>query len=384
MKKIGFIPLRQNSKGIIGKNKRKMVGRPLFTWVLGEAIHSSLDVVYVYTDDDTIINFIEKEYHYTNKIKVLKRSGASATDTASTESAMIEFAEKLSYNFDVFCLLQATSPFTKAIDIDNCLSKIAEGKDSALTVVNTHRFVWNEDGTAVNYNPKERPRRQDFKGLLIENGAVYVCTKDVLLNQKNRLGNTIGIVKMPEESLHEVDTEQDWIVVENLLIECQKRAKRSEKITHLVLDVDGVFTNGTIAYTKDGEHTKNFDMRDGMGLEILRQFGVEVMVMTSEQSQLVAKRMEKLKILQVYLAVKDKYTLLQTLAASQNFSLNNVAYVGDDVNDMANICSVGWSLAPNNAMPEIKQLADVVLSKNSGAGAIREACEFIINYNKRF
>ncbi|GAL67616.1 acylneuraminate cytidylyltransferase [Jejuia pallidilutea] len=384
MKKIGFIPLRQNSKGILGKNKRKMVGRPLFTWVLGEAIHSSLDVVYVYTDDDTIIDFIEKEYHYTNKIKVLKRSGASATDTASTERAMIEFAEKLSYNFDVFCLLQATSPFTKAIDIDNCLSKIADGKDSALTVVNTHRFVWNEDGTAVNYNPKERPRRQDFKGLLIENGAVYVCTKDVLLNQKNRLGNTIGIVKMPEESLHEVDTEQDWIVVENLLIERQKRAKRSEKITHLVLDVDGVFTNGTIAYTKDGEHTKNFDMRDGMGLEILRQFGVEVMVMTSEQSQLVAKRMEKLKIPQVYLAVKDKYTLLQTLAASQNFSLNNVAYLGDDVNDMANICSVGWSLAPNNAMPEIKQLADVVLSKSSGAGAIREACKFIINYNKRF
>lgn len=189
---------------------------------------------------------------------------------------------------------------------------------------------------------------------------------------------------MPEESLHEVDTEQDWIVVENLLIERQKRAKRSEKITHLVLDVDGVFTNGTIAYTKDGEHTKNFDMRDGMGLEILRQFGVEVMVMTSEQSQLVAKRMEKLKIPQVYLAVKDKYTLLQTLAASQNFSLNNVAYLGDDVNDMANICSVGWSLAPNNAMPEIKQLADVVLSKSSGAGAIREACKFIINYNKRF
>jgi len=384
MKKIGFIPLRKNSKGILGKNKRKMVGRPLFTWVLGEAIHSSLDVVYVYTDDDSIISFIEKEYHYTNKIEALKRSEASATDIASTESAMIEFAEKLAYNFDVFCLLQATSPFTKAVDIENCLSKIEEGKDSALTVVNTHRFVWNEDGTPANYNPSQRPRRQDFNGLLIENGAVYACTKDVLLEQKNRLGKNIGVVKMPEESLHEIDSEQDWIIVENLLIERQKRGKHSEKITHLVLDVDGVFTNGTIAYTKDGEHTKNFDMRDGMGLEILRQFGVEVMVMTSEQSQLVAKRMEKLQISQVFLGVKDKYTLLQSLAASQNFSLNNVAYVGDDVNDMANICSVGWSFTPNNAMTEIKQLADVVLSKNSGAGAIREACEFIKNYNKRF
>lgn len=384
MKKIGFIPLRKNSKGILGKNKRKMVGRPLFTWVLGEAIHSNLDIVYVYTDDDAIISFIEKEYHYTNKIKALKRSTASATDTASTESAMIELAEKLSYNFDVFCLLQATSPFTKAKDIDSCLNEILNGKDSALTVVKTHRFVWNEDGTPVNYNPKKRPRRQDFKGLLIENGAVYVCTKEVLLKLKNRLGTHTGIVKMPEESLHEIDSEQDWIVVENLLMERQKRNKQPAKITHLVLDVDGVFTNGTISYTKDGEHTKNFDMRDGMGLEVLRQFGVEVMVMTSEQSQLVAKRMEKLQIPQVFLGVKDKYTLLQSLAKKQKFSLNNVAYVGDDVNDMTNICSVGWSFAPNNAMTEIKQLADVILSKNSGAGAIREACEFIKNYNKRF
>ncbi|SEQ09578.1 N-acylneuraminate cytidylyltransferase [Hyunsoonleella jejuensis] len=384
MKKIGFIPLRKNSKGILGKNKRKMVGRPLFTWVLGEAIQSSLDMVYVYTDDESIISFIEKEYHYTNKIKALKRSDASATDTASTESAMLEFAEKIDYNFDVFCVLQATSPFTKAIDIENCLSKIEEGKDSALTVVNTHRFVWNEDGTPVNYNPKSRPRRQDFEGLLIENGAVYSCTKDVLQKHKNRLGSDVGVVEMPEESLHEIDSEADWIVVENLLIERQKRDKHPEKITHLVLDVDGVFTDGTISYTKDGEHTKNFDMRDGMGLEILRQYGVEVMVMTSEQSELVAKRMQKLQIQHVFLGVKDKYTLLQHLATSKKFSLKNVAYVGDDVNDMANICSVGWSFAPNNAMDEIKIVADVVLSKNSGAGAIREACQFIKNYNKRF
>lgn len=384
MKKIGFIPLRKHSKGIPGKNKRKMVGRPLFTWVLGEALQSSLDEVFVYTDDESIISFIEKEYHYTNKIKALQRSEASATDIASTESAMLEFADKIDYDFDVFCLFQATSPFTRASDIDNCLNTLNEEKDSVLTVVNTHRFTWNEDGTPSNYNPFDRPRRQDFKGLLIENGAVYCCTKSVLKKHKNRLGDNIGVVKMPEESLHEIDSESDWTVVENLLIERQKRNKRPEKITHLVLDVDGVFTDGTITYTKDGEHTKSFDMRDGMGLEILKQFGVEVMVMTSEQSELVAKRMQKLQIPQVFLGVKDKFTLLQSLASSQKFSLNNVAYVGDDVNDMANVCSVGWSFAPNNAMDEIKFVADVILSKNSGAGAIREACQFIKNYNKRF
>ena len=384
MKAIGFIPLRKGSKGIPGKNTRKMVGRPLFTWVLGAALQSDLDEVYVYTDDETLIAFIEKEYHYTKKIKALKRSEASATDTATTESAMLEFAAQINYDFEVFCLLQATSPFTTATDINISLSKLKSGYDSTVSVVNTHRFTWDQTGQPLNYDYNNRPRRQDFEGLLIENGAVYTCTKAVLKTQHNRLGNTVAVVPMPEESLHEIDSETDWLVVEQLLMARQKRLRGAQKITHLVLDVDGVFTDGTITYTKDGEHTKRFDMRDGMGLEILRQFGITVMVMTSEQSELVAKRMQKLQIEQVYLGVKDKYTLLTHLAAQQGFHLNNVAYVGDDVNDLTNICSVGWSLAPSNAMNEVKQQADVILPKPSGGGAIRAACEFIKQYNTRF
>ena len=383
-KKIGFIPLRKGSKGIPNKNKRKMVGRPLFTWVLGEAIFSNLDEVIVYTDDETIIDFINKEYHWTNKVKAIKRSEASASDTASTETAMIEFCESIDYNFDAFCLLQATSPFTRKDDINTCLTKLEVGFDSALTVVNTHRFLWNEKGEAINYNPLKRPRRQDFEGLLIENGAVYAVTKQALQKNKNRIGDKTAVVKMPEDSLLEIDSESDWIAIESLLIERQKREKKSKKITHVVLDVDGVFTDGTITYTKDGEHTKSFDMRDGMGLEILRQFNITVMIMTSENSELVAKRMEKLKIEHVFLGVKDKYTLLNNIILKEGITLSNVAYIGDDVNDLTNICSVGWSLTPNNATDIVKMHADIVLSKNSGAGAIREACQFIMNYNKRF
>lgn len=384
MKKIGCIPLRQGSKGIPGKNKRKMVGRPLFTWVLGEAIFSDLDVIFVFTDDEDIIDFIAKEYKWTSKVKAVKRSAESASDTASTEMAMLELCDTLNYNFDVFCLLQATSPFTKREDINNCLNALDASHDSALTVVNTHRFLWNENGTPINYNPLQRPRRQDFNGLLIENGAVYTCKKEVLLKHKNRLGEQVAIVKMHEDSLLEIDSESDWVAVESLLIERQKREKQSKKITHVVLDVDGVFTDGCITYSKDGELSKVFDMRDGMGLEILRQFNVEVIVMTSEHSELVAKRMEKLKIKQVYLGVKDKYTLLHKIIQDQNVMLSNIAYVGDDVNDLTNICSVGWSLAPNNATAVVKQHADIVLSKNSANGAIREACQFIMNYNKRY
>jgi len=354
IKKIAIIPLRKGSKTILGKNKRKLVGRHLFCWVLTEAIFSNLDEVYVFTDDLSIKEFVENQYQWSPKVKVLLRNNENANDSASTE-------------------------------INKCLAKITdESFDSVVSVVRTHRFTWNEDGTPKNYNIFKRPRRQDFEGLLIENGAVYASTKEAFLESKNRVSGKIGLIKMPEESLLEIDTKTDWVAIEHILINRLKKGKETSKITHLVLDVDGVFTDGSVFYSKDGELSKQFDMRDGMGLEILRETGVEVMVMTSEQSEIVAQRMKKLKIKDVFLGVKDKYAYLNKIVIEKSLSLNNIAYVGDDVNDLANICSVGWSLIPKNATLIVKQYADVILPYNSGNGAIRSACDFIINYNKKF
>src|SRR6218665_3066061 len=124
MKKTAIIPLRKNSKGIPGKNKKKMLGRPLFSWVLTAAIFSELDEVYVFTDDEDIISYVNKEYFWTPKVKTLLRNDENASDIASTESAMIEFAELITNDFDILCLLQATSPLTKAQDINTALSEI--------------------------------------------------------------------------------------------------------------------------------------------------------------------------------------------------------------------------------------------------------------------
>ncbi|AOW08127.1 acylneuraminate cytidylyltransferase [Flavobacterium gilvum] len=384
MKKIAILPLRKDSKGIIGKNKKKMVGRPLFSWVLSEAIFSELDQVYVFTDDIEIVTFIEKEYTWSTKVIPLLRSKENATDTASTESAMIEFADKVGYNFDVICLLQATSPYTTAKDINAVLESIEGGEDSALTVVKTHRFVWNANGEAQNYNVFNRPRRQDFEGLLIENGAVYATTKESFMTSQCRISGSIGIVKMAEESLIEIDSNSDWGVVESLLIERQKKQKQQQKIEYLVLDVDGVFTDGCVTYGKEGELSKKFDMRDGMGLEILRQNGIDVVVITSENSELVKQRMNKLQIKNAYYGVKDKFSFLNYFVKEQNTSFGALAYVGDDVNDLASMCSVSWSFAPANATDIIKLHSDFVLSKSSGGGAIREVCELIMKYNKRY
>jgi YrbI family 3-deoxy-D-manno-octulosonate 8-phosphate phosphatase len=385
MKKIALIPLRKGSKGIPGKNKKKLLGRPMFTWVLEVAIFSDLDSVYVFTDDQEILDFLSKEYHWTTKVKGLLRDDLNANDTASTESAMLEFAIKIEQDFDVLCLLQATSPLTTSEDINKALFQITkENKTSALSVVKTHRFTWNADGTSQNYDVFKRPRRQDFEGLLMENGAVYATTKAAFLQSKNRVSGSIGLVEMPEDTLVEIDSLSDWLMVENLLAARQKSLKKQEQIQYLVLDVDGVFTDGSVYYGVDGELMKKFDMRDGMGLEILRQNGVDVVVMTSENSTLVAQRMKKLQIKHVFLGVKDKHSLLQQFIFERNITWSSLAYVGDDVNDLANLCSVGWSFSPANATSIVKQHVDNVLINDSANGAIREVCEWIMKYNTRF
>lgn len=385
MKKTAIIPLRKGSKGIPGKNKKKMLGRPLFSWVLGEAIFSELDEVYVFTDDQEIIDYIKREYSWSPKVKMLLRNDENASDTSSTENAILEFAALIQNDFDILCLLQATSPMTNAQDINAVLNEILiNKKDSALTVVNTHRFIWNSDGTPSNYDIFKRPRRQDFEGLLIENGAVYATTKEAFLKSKNRISDSIGLVKMPEESLVEIDSLSDWEIVEKLLCDRQKRKKVHQRIDYLVLDVDGVFTDGCVYYDKEGELAKKFDMRDGMGLEILRQNQVEVVVMTSENSELVAQRMKKLQIQQTFLGVKDKFSFLAHFLSERNSSFGAVAYIGDDVNDLANVCSVGWSFTPSDATDIVKANADYVLTHASGEGAIRETCEILLKYNKRY
>lgn len=385
MKKIAIIPLRKNSKGILGKNKKKMVGRPLFSWVLSEAIFSNLDTVYVFTDDEGIIEYVNKNYAWSPKVIALLRSDENATDLASTESVLFEFSDKINQDFDLLCLLQATSPLTTSEAINTGIDKIVnENFDSSLSVVKTHRFTWNKNGTPQNYDVFNRPRRQDFEGLLIENGAVYCTTKAAFLNSKNRVSGNIGLVEMPEESLWEIDSKSDWDSVENLLIHRLKNNKKTTKIEYLVLDVDGVFTDGCVYYNENGEFAKRFDFRDGMGLEILRENNIEVVVITSEQSILVKKRMKKLQIEHAFLGVKDKYAFLTNFALDRNIDFGAIAYVGDDVNDLSNLCRAGWSFAPYNATKQVLNHVDIVLNNSSGNGAIREVCEFLIHYNNRY
>lgn len=342
--------------------------------------------MYVFTDDEVISNYILKEYADNKKCKVMARSAESATDEASTETALKEFVKKIDGDYDILCLLQATSPLTTSSDIHNVLGMITHEKfDSALTVVQDKRFIWDKSGKPINYDYTKRPRRQEFDGLLIENGAVYATTKEQFDRSGIRIGGKIGIVTMPDDTLVEIDEPRDWVIMEKLMEHRLRQNKKlASKIKALFLDVDGVFTSGGVSYGESGELSKEFSVRDGMGLEILRDnTDVELFVMTAENSAIVASRMKKLNISNCYLNIKDKFAKVEEILMQRGLEKSEVAYIGDDVNDMANMLSVGWSFCPSDAMMEVRQSADIVLNNKGGREAIREAVNFIMNYNQR-
>lgn len=386
MKKIAVIPLRAGSKGIKNKNKRKLLGRPLFTWVLGEAIFSDLDEIYVFTDDQWIIDFVNEEYSWTPKVKVHFRSPESATDTASTEMAMKELANHLNFNFDLLFLLQATSPLTSSSDINKAI-KLLDGNeyDSVLSVVKTHRFIWSKQGKSLNYDYLNRPRRQDFEGLLIENGAVYGIKTEIYKKTKNRLGGNIGILEMADDTLTEIDEPSDFLIIEQLLASRISGCKKSSSpIRYFIMDVDGVLTDGTVSYTNQGEFTKNFSLIDGMGISLLCDHGIIPVVITSEKSEIVTQRMKKLGIEHTFLGVKDKYSFLTNFLNQNNLTRGEIAYIGDDINDLANIYSSKLSFSPTNSTSKVLLACDIVLKKGGAKGAVREAIEILIKFNLRF
>ena len=219
-KNVAFIPVRGGSKSIPLKNIKEIAGKPLVYWTIESAANcEGIDKVYVSTDSDKIKEVVEKyDGVNKNKVEVISRSSETASDTASTESAMLEFAEN--YDFENIILIQATSPLLSSDNLQEGIEKL-DKFDSIISLVEQKRFYWknNSDGSVepTNYNYLKRPRRQEFDGNLVENGAFYITSKERLLDTKCRISGKIGSCIMPEETYFEIDEPSDWIIIENLL-----------------------------------------------------------------------------------------------------------------------------------------------------------------------
>lgn len=209
-----LVPLRGGSKSIPDKNIKMIAGKPLCGWVLEAACSANLiDRVYVSTDSGRIRALVESLWP---GVIVIDRPVELAADDSSTEDVMKHFAAIAS--FDTVCTIQATSPLLTSGDLDSAISIFQNGAyDSMLSAVRTKRFFWTDDFKPINYDPNTRPRRQDFKGTLMENGAFYLTSRTTLLETGCRLGRRIAIYEMAEDTAVEIDEPADWDIVAQLL-----------------------------------------------------------------------------------------------------------------------------------------------------------------------
>jgi len=208
---IAIVPIRSGSKGIPNKNVKLFNSKPLVWWVLNSLENSYVDQIIVATDKEYID--VVNSFNFT-KVSTYLRKRENSRDTSSTESVLIEVIKNLNLKDDIL-LAQVTSPLTTSNDFNQGI-ELYQKYDSVLSGVRQKRFIWDDKGTALNYDFKNRPRRQDWDGYLVENGAFYINSSSNILKYINRLSGKIGIYEMEEVTYYEIDSLDDWIILEGI------------------------------------------------------------------------------------------------------------------------------------------------------------------------
>ncbi len=160
--------------------------------------------------------------------------------------------------------------------------------------------------------------------------------------------------------------------------------KKLTSIKLLLLDVDGVLTPGDVVYDDDGRQIKSFNVKDGLGLRLLKAAGIEVGVVTGRRSQALYHRCKDLDITLIFDHIKDKVAVLEELRQKRPYHPENIAYVGDDLPDLPIMKRVGLAVAVADACEPVRVCADIITGAAGGAGAVREVCEQILKSQGRW
>ena len=150
------------------------------------------------------------------------------------------------------------------------------------------------------------------------------------------------------------------------------------KVKLLAMDVDGVLTDAGMYYSEHGDELKKFNTRDGKGIELLRKAGIKTALITSENTQIVERRAAKLKIDELYQGVEDKVAALRQVISKYGLTYEEVAYIGDDINDLEAMQAVGLAITVADGLPENQKIADYITQAKGGEGVVREVAVLIL------
>ncbi|WP_445527111.1 cytidylyltransferase domain-containing protein [Streptomyces cyslabdanicus] len=397
---LAVIPARGGSKGVPAKNLAPVGGVPLVARAVRECRAARLVTDVVVSTDDQAIAAAARQAG----AEVVLRPAAIAGDTATSEAAVLHAmdAHEALHGapVDVVLLVQCTSPFLRSQDVDGVAGAVVEdGADTAVTVAPFHGFVWRdaaddpvtdgapsdaaatEGGYGVNHDKSVRPRRQDRPQDLLETGAAYAMTASGFRAHRHRFFGRTELVRTDPARVLEIDDPHDLARARALapLFDADRPGSlpTAADVDAVVLDFDGTQTDDRVLIDSDGREFVSVHRGDGLGIAALRDSGLRMLILSTEQNSVVAARARKLR-LPVLHGIDRKDLALKQWCEEQGIAPERVLYVGNDVNDLPCFSLVGWPVAVASAHDVVRGAARAVTTVPGGDGAIREIASWIL------
>ena len=375
---VAVVPARGGSKGVPGKNLRRVAGRSLVERAVDACVAATrIDAVYVSTDAVEIAAAAEAA-----GAEVVDRPADLSGDTASSESALLHALDTVAAGTDpeVVVFVQCTSPFIDPADLDEAVRRVTDREaDAVFAAVPTYEFLWRSgpDGQAsgINHDAAFRPRRQDREPHYRETGAFYVMSVAGFREARHRFFGRTSIVSVAELSAIEIDGDHDLVLAGALAASLDPRV--AVDVDVVITDFDGVHTDDTALVREDGAESVRVSRSDGLGIERLRKAGVPILILSKETNRVVQARAAKLGV-EVLHGIEAKAEVVRDWLQRQGVDPARAAYLGNDVNDLGPMNLVGWPMAVSDAHPEVRRAARLVLSRPGGQGAVRELCDLVL------
>lgn len=382
---IAIIPARGGSKGVPGKNLRRIGGRSLIERAVDACRAARLvDAVYVSTDDAEIATTAEAA-----GASVIMRPAELCSDTASSESALLHALDQLlmvGEEPEVVVFVQCTSPFIAPDDLDRGIELINHDfADSVFSAVATYDFLWRAAGSfgivsGQNHDPAVRLRRQDRNPDFRETGAFYVMSVAGFRAVRHRFFGRTAVVQVPELTAVDIDHLNDLILA-GAVAQVMEPSQEID-VDAVITDFDGVHTDHAVIVAQDGRESVRVSRADGLGVERLRSVGIPLLIVSKEINPVVQARAAKLGV-ELMHSVEDKRRVVGEWLREREIPADRAAYLGNDVNDLGPMGLVGWPVAVADAHRAVQHAARLVLTRPGGYGAVRELCDLIIEYRRR-
>jgi len=395
---LAIIPARGGSKTVPRKNIQPLAGHPLIAYSITAGLQAQrVNRVVVSTDDEEIA---EISRAFGADVPFLRPTSLAQDETVDLpvfKHALEWLAENEAYHPEIVVQLRPTSPLRPPDCVDRAIGILLNnpGGDSVRGVIpsgqNPYK-MWriSSEGNLQPLlgNDFEEPYnmpRQQLPQTYWQTGHIDVIRASTILEKGSMSGNIILPLIMDPRFAVDIDTAKDhehaqWILGHSdlpLIRPGRKVRPLPQKVELVVFDFDGVMTDNRVWVDADGRELVSANRGDGWGLARLKETGVQIIVLSTETDPVVAARCQKLGI-EAIQGIQDKAKALQELMESRGIESNRTIYLGNDVNDVVCFQQVACALVVEDAHPEAKAQADIILTKRGGQGAVRELCDILI------